>query len=76
VQWQDSAGGWHDVEGWRGPLAEGNRRWWVAAKDFGSGPFRWAIIEESGGRLLGASQPFNLPTQANETLQVTVSLTP
>lgn len=76
VQWQDSAGGWHDVEGWRGPLAEGNRQWWVAARDFGTGPFRWSITEGSGGRLLDASQTFNLPTHANETLRVTVLLTP
>jgi hypothetical protein len=76
VQWQDSAGGWHDVAGWRGPLAEGNRQWWVAAKDFGTGPFRWIVTEGSGGRLVGGSQTFNLPNQANETLRVTVSLTP
>jgi hypothetical protein len=76
VQWQDSAGGWHDVEGWRGPLAEGNRQWWVAARDFGAGPFRWIVTAGSGGRLVGASQIFNLPTHANETLRVTVLLTP
>ncbi len=76
VQWQNSAGGWHEVEGWRGTLeAGGNIRWWVAAKDFGTGPFRWIITEGSGGRLLGASQTFNLPNQANETLPVTVLLT-
>jgi len=47
VQWQDSAGNWHDVEGWRGTLdSNGYIRWWVAAKDFGTGPFRWVI---SGG---------------------------
>ena len=44
VQWQDSAGNWHDVEGWRGTLdSHGYIRWWVAAKDFGTGPFRWVI---------------------------------
>lgn len=72
VQWQDSAGNWRDVEGWRGPLAEGNRRWWVAAKDFGSGPFRWAITQGPGGPLLGVSTLFNLPGQANQTLLVPV----
>ena len=77
VQWQDSAGGWHDVEGWRGPLADGNnRRWWVAAKDFGKGPFRWAVTQGQGGSLLGVSAPFKLPSGANETLQVAVSLKP
>lgn len=72
VQWQDSAGNWRDVEGWRGPLAEGNRRWWVAAKDFGSGPFRWAITQGPGGSLLGVSAPFKLPGEANQTLVVPV----
>ena len=77
VQWQDSSGGWHDVEGWRGPLADSNnRRWWVAAKDFGKGPFRWAVTQGQGGSLLGVSAPFNLPSGANETLQVVVSLKP
>ena len=73
VQWQDNAGGWHDVEGWRGPLADSNnRRCWVAAKDFGTGPFRWAVTQGQGGQLLGASAPFKLPNGANETLQVAV----
>lgn len=76
VQWQDSAGGWHDVEGWRGPLAEGNRQWWVAVRDFGAGPFRWSITKGSGGRWVGVSQTFHLPTRANETLWVTVLLIP
>jgi hypothetical protein len=44
VQWQDINGNWHDVEGWRGTLdSNGYIRWWVAAKDFGTGPFRWVI---------------------------------
>lgn len=76
IQWQDSAGNWHDVEGWRGPLAEGNRRWWVAAKDFGAGPFRWALTQGPGGSLLGVSAPFNLPAQANQTLFVSVGPAP
>jgi hypothetical protein len=76
VQWQDSAGGWHEVEGWRATLgAGGSIHWWVAAKDFGTGPFRWNITEGPGGRVLGTSQTFNLPAQANETLRVTVFLT-
>jgi hypothetical protein len=71
VQWQDSNGNWHDVEGWRGPLSDANNRlWWVAAKDFGTGPFRWAVTQGPGGPLLGVSAPFNLPGAANETVQV------
>lgn len=72
VQWQDSAGGWRDVEGWRGPLP-GNTRWWVAAKDFGRGPFRWAVTQGPGGSQLSTSTPFNLPTQANQMVWVQLS---
>jgi hypothetical protein len=73
VQWQDRAGNWHAVEGWQGALEGGARRWWVAAKDFGSGPFRWAVTQGPGGSVLGVSQPFALPGAANETLRVTVT---
>lgn len=77
VQWQDNANNWHDVEGWRGPLAGGNnRRWWVASKDFGKGPFRWAVVQGQNGPLLGTSAPFNLPAGANETTQIEVLLKP
>ena len=73
VQWQDSAGGWHDVEGWRGPLSDGaNRLWWVAARDFGKGSFHWAVTQGPGGPLVGVSAPFNLPGGGNETVLVTV----
>src|SRR5688572_16967693 len=35
VQWADPLGGWHDVEGWRGDLDEGEQKvWWVLDKDF------------------------------------------
>jgi hypothetical protein len=75
VQWQDSAGGWHDVEGWRGTLdASGYRRWWVDAKDFGTGPFRWVVSQGPDGPVLGISQPFNLPSEAGQVLPVTASL--
>lgn len=78
VQWQDSAGNWHDVEGWSGTLDQnGGRRWWVAAKDFGKGPFRWVISRGPDGTELGRSQPFNLPARANEITVITLSpLTP
>ena len=69
VQWQDNNGDWQTVEGWQGPLPV-NNRWWVAAKDFKTGPFRWAILNGPGGEILSASTPFNLPGQANETLFV------
>ncbi len=75
VQWQDSDKGWHTVEGWQGvPDKNGGQRWWVAEKDFGKKSFRWLLIQSSGGLVLGASTPFNLPAGANETVRVTVVL--
>ena len=76
VQWQDSAGGWHDVEGWRGTL-DGHdiKSWWVHPKDFGTGPFRWLVSQGEGGKLLATSDSFYLPDTEGETLWVEVSLT-
>jgi hypothetical protein len=71
VQWQNSAGGWENVTGWQGPLPQ-NTRWWVAGKDFGTGPFRWVITQGSDRPELGGSQPFNLPAEANQVLRVEV----
>jgi hypothetical protein len=73
VQWQDSAGGWHNVGDWQGPPEDSGRQWWVAAKDFGKGPFRWLVTQGPGGAQVGVSGPFNLPASANQTVLVTVS---
>jgi len=75
VQWQDSAGGWHDVEGWRGAVADSSR-WWVHPKDFGTGPFRWVVITGPDGPLWAASASFNLPSQPIQTVQVVASPNP
>jgi hypothetical protein len=75
VQWQDSRGNWHNIDGWQGHLETGGyKRWWVAEKDFNTGPFRWIVTQGTGGTVLGASEPFSLPAGANEVVQVTVSL--
>jgi hypothetical protein len=75
VQWQDDAGGWHAVEGWQGTIeTPGQKVWWVAHRDFGAGPFRWVLHARQGGPLLATSHPFYLPTAANETVSVVVSL--
>jgi len=75
VQWQDSAGGWHDVEGWRGMLDEGGaKRWWVAPKDLNTGPFRWIVTQGPDGGELAASDPFTLPGSARQILQVSLSV--
>lgn len=77
VQWQDNAGDWRDVEGWQGTLDQGNKKtWWVAAKDFGQGPFRWTIYDGAGGPMLAASAPFYLPDQANQTVTIELPLAP
>lgn len=73
VQWQNSVGGWEDVDGWQGPLPQ-NTRWWVAEKDFGDGPFRWVMKHGIEGPVLGTSEAFNLPGGANETVRAAVSL--
>jgi hypothetical protein len=75
VQWQDSDGNWHDVEGWRSLLPEnGVQRWAVEAKDFYTGPFRWVVRPGQSGPATGMSDSFNLPSGANETVQVTIAL--
>lgn len=74
VQWQDSAGNWRDVEGWQGPIGtSGYQQWWVAAKDFNTGPFRWVVKQGAGGEVWGSSDSFNLPNGANERMRVAVS---
>lgn len=75
VQWQNSAGAWENVDGWQGSLDEAGRcSWWVAAKDFGRGPFRWVITQGKGGPVLSASEPFYLPAGANETVKVNMAV--
>lgn len=81
VQWQDAWGDWHDVEGWRGTLdevvsAEGRKIWWVYRRDLGKGPFRWLVHDRAGGKLLVASQLFNLPGVSGQTVKVQVELEP
>jgi len=76
VQWQDSAGGWHDIDGWQGTLDEGDQKmWWLASDLFGKGPFRWLVYQSTRGeKLLAASESFYLPDAEGEKLWVEVSL--
>jgi hypothetical protein len=77
VQWQDGLGSWHDVEGWQGTLVDGWQIWWVSRRDFGTGPFRWVVYQDSAkGAVLAVSQSFNLPTSDGGLVQVTASLKP
>ncbi len=81
VQWKDSSGGWHNVEGWQGSLDEvasgvGKKVWWVAEKDLGTGPFRWLVRQTDGGEPLAVGEAFYLPRAAGETILLEVSVTP
>ncbi len=77
VQWQDGLGGWHDVEGWQSTLVDGWQIWWVSRRDFGTGPFRWTVYQDSTkGAVLAVSQSFNLPTSDGGLVQLTASLKP
>lgn len=81
VQWQDTLGGWHSVEGWRGQLDSvsngiGLKTWWVAPDDFGKGPFRWQVYQSVGGILLTTSGSFNLPAANRTLVTVDVELIP
>ena len=72
IQWQGGDGVWHDVTGWRGHVRGGQVRWQVAEKDFGTGPFRWAVYDKEGGALRTLSALFSLPTSGDQQLVVTV----
>ncbi len=81
VQWQDTFGNWHDVEGWRGTLdeivdGEGRQVWWVYRRDLGKGPFRWMVYQSPSGGLLVRSESFHLPGADGQTVEVAVSLKP
>ena len=72
VQWQDSAGNWNDVTGWRAVATDGTVSWGVEPKDFGKGPFRWVSYGADGYRVGGTSDSFYLPT-AGQTVSVHIS---
>jgi hypothetical protein len=74
VQWQDRSSFWHDVEGWKGMLDEGNYKvWWVAKPELGKGPFRWRVLSQN--KVVATSETFYLP-HADQTVSVKVSLVP
>jgi hypothetical protein len=75
VEWQDAAGNWHRVEGWQGMLeADHTKTWWVAASDFGRGPFRWVVADRYGSEAQGISAAFNLPGRPREVVEITMTL--
>jgi len=71
VQWGDPLGGWHDVEGWRGDLDEGQQKvWWVLSKDYNTGPFRWVVYAKRDGPVWSISPAFTLPGRDGQWLRV------
>jgi hypothetical protein len=76
VQWQDSAGSWHDVDGWQGTLDHGDQKiWWLAPDLFGKGPFRWLVYRGADrDRLIATSDAFYLPDSPGAELQIQVTL--
>ena len=73
VQWQDDLGNWHNVDEWQGTFEANQKTWWVDAKDFSTGPFRWVVYQTPGGAVLAQSDPFYLPSAAFETVFVKIS---
>ena len=70
VQWQDESG-WHDVESWQARPQESWVIWNVEEKDFGKGPFRWAVFEnQEPGEPIAVSQEFYLPQQPGQELSL------
>lgn len=62
VQYQDAAGQWQDVLGWRQPLVNTNTVLWnVLQRDWGKGPFRWVVRNRAKGYDMASSTGFNLP---------------
>ncbi|MGQ9681042.1 MAG: hypothetical protein ACUVX9_00740 [Anaerolineae bacterium] len=74
VQWQDTGGGWHDVQGWQGWLDGESKTWWVAPQDLGTGPFRWVVYHGRCGAVAGASGPFLLPNAPDQVVEARVVL--
>jgi hypothetical protein len=76
VQWQDSGGNWHDVDGWQGTLDKGDQKtWWLAPDLFGKGPFRWLVYRDpEAEEPIAISEAFYLPDSPGTKLQIKVPL--
>jgi len=75
VEWGDSQGGWHQVEGWQALFDDQHQvAWGISSDDFGKGPYRWVIHESKGGAIVAASDPFSLPASAGEAVGIHIPL--
>ena len=70
VEWEGTPNDWHLVEGWQAYSTQGQVTWFVAAADFGKGPFRWRIYDQPGGCLLATSDRFWLPRYRSDGVSI------
>jgi len=75
VQWEDGNGNWHNVSGWQNTLSQSIIKWWVAPADFGKGPFRWALYQDTPANIVATSASFYLPASDQLVTDVYISLT-
>jgi hypothetical protein len=85
IQWQDSLGQWHNVDGWQGTLEDiqsyngiymAFKTWRLFDGLYGQGPFRWVVSDSYMGTTVAISEPFYLPAQSGQVLCVDVLLDP
>lgn len=74
VQWQDTQGGWHNVDAWQADLSSGGQSWWVAPWHFGTGPYRWVVYSGDGEALVAVSESFFMPNEVYGSVETLVSL--
>ena len=62
VQYRNASGGWDDVTGWVQPLRNTSTVLWnVWRRDWGTGPYRWLVKNESQNYVMATSTGFYLP---------------
>jgi hypothetical protein len=79
VQWQDSLGHWHTVDGWQASLDEvsgdyGRKIWYVSKDLFGRGPFCWVVYPGPDSEPVAVSLPFRMPSDPGVIVQADVEL--
>ncbi len=74
VQWQDANDNWHDVSSWSSQITDGYVGWWVAPENYGTGPFRWLLLDSIDGEQLSVSESFNLPGYAKDVVLIEIKL--
>jgi hypothetical protein len=74
VQWQDGNGAWHNIEGWRAALVDDYQQWWLGRNSYGTGPFRWCVLDAPMGSIVASSDAFYMPARSGEWTHVTVTV--